>query len=52
MYKKQNAEAALDKLFMGKSPAQKDEEFLRREVDKYDRRLKLVKGAIDKASAP
>ncbi|CAF1321912.1 unnamed protein product [Rotaria sordida] len=52
MYKKTNAEAALDELLMEQeNPKKEDEEFLRGEVDKYDRRLKLVESAIEKASA-
>ncbi|CAF3149364.1 unnamed protein product [Rotaria sp. Silwood2] len=52
MYKKKNAEAALNELLMKKNPKKEDEEFLLGEVDKYDRRLELVKHAIEKASAP
>ncbi|CAF3760859.1 unnamed protein product [Rotaria socialis] len=52
MYKKKNAEAALDDLLMENDPKKEDEEFLLGEVDKYDRRLELVKRAIEKASGP
>ena len=36
MYKKKNAEAALDELHMEKTP-KGDKEFFLREIDKYDR---------------
>ncbi|CAF2193008.1 unnamed protein product [Rotaria magnacalcarata] len=52
MYKKKNAEAVLDDLLMENDPKKEDEEFLLGEIDKYDRRLELVKRAIKKASSP